>query len=120
MRFRLIRALDTLAHKLHIRWRWICDRYDLALGVLPNELHRAMADPAPSVPLDEILGRYADELNLTDAEFESRAAGGEPVEIVNHPVAGYRCQHFQLTYGNAMPLGAPTVGCGCTMVPVYR
>lgn len=34
-------AIDTSAHALHLPGRltrWICDRYDLALGVAPDEL----------------------------------------------------------------------------------
>ena len=32
-------ALDTLAHRVRFPWRrWICDRYDLALGCTKAEL----------------------------------------------------------------------------------
>ena len=34
-------ALDTLAHRVKLpRRRWICDRYDLALGCTKAELRR--------------------------------------------------------------------------------
>ena len=41
MKLRFWEVLDTAAHRWHFRdpWgRWICDRYDLALGMTKTEL----------------------------------------------------------------------------------
>jgi hypothetical protein len=45
MRHRLLRWVDTAAHILHLPGRrWVCDRYDLSLGVTPDELYRTRAE----------------------------------------------------------------------------
>jgi hypothetical protein len=35
-----VEALDTFAHHLHIHCGWLCDLYDLSLGITREELRR--------------------------------------------------------------------------------
>lgn len=156
-KFRAFHALDAIAHFLYCptmhgrrhavaRWHhnihlipgfalaWICDRYDLWLGVTPDELHRTAEDETagepydwaddPKVGLPEIMRRFDEldeaEFNLTDEEFERRAALGEPVEIVNELATSYRCDHMSVSIGGAAHwTSRPEPGCGCTMQAVY-
>lgn len=164
MRFRLLRLLDSVAHFLYCptspgpvvaraRWHhrihlipgfvlaWVCDRYDLALGVTPEELragdlstateqvwrefayhHRDdIIDVDSAVAIEpRTLGAYdwADDPSLDSGEVMRRFEALEPAKVVG--VHGYRCPHYELTYANAVPAGPPSAGCGCTMQPVYR
>lgn len=130
LKFRAFHALDAVAHFLHCptmlgrrsaryRWHhnihlipgfalaWICDRYELAMGVTPEELRRdrqdaadadeAMADPSPRIPMDSILARYAER----------------PLP------SGYACPHGSIGISSNATLSNATCGHGCTMQPVY-
>ena len=164
MKARLWWVLDSLAHFLYVPlylgtrsgradWRervhlipgswmaWVCDRYELALGVTAEEMRRTAGeagvrefyqahkgDPhvfdfdsavavAPRTfrsPADEFA-----EFDMTEEEFDRAFAAGIPAQIVV-PV-GWRCQHVSITVGGDAVAGGPaTAWCGCKMAPIFR
>ena len=47
------------------------------------------------------------------AAFEAAPKGKTVVPV------GFRCEHWTMTAGGGIFTGRPTVGCGCTMTPIF-
>jgi len=106
MKARLWRVLDSFAHWLHLPHRgWLCDRYDLALGMTRAELaaDRPDARELPEAQRREIAYHHRGEV---DDEAVTRR--------------GWCCPHMSIVTSASATLGRPSGWCGCDMQPVCR
>lgn len=121
MSSRLWQLLDDTAHALnrvHLMprrlGRWICDRFDLSLGLTREELRQSKS------------GDFTDDDTLTEPEIRERLAaeGWQPVEAFAESLAtdntqDYRtltCEHFAIT----APGVTATCPHGCDMQEVSQ